>query len=48
MSCSQPSNIVIVGSYSDSEILMRGVAFSALDCGSSTVKHEGITIAELI
>lgn len=39
---------VIVGSYSDGELLMRGVASSALDCGSSTVKHEGIAIARLI
>lgn len=39
---------VIVGSYSDSEILMRGVASTALDCRPSKVKHEGITIAGLI
>ena len=39
---------VIVSSYSDSELLMRGVASTALDCRPSTVKHEGITIAVLI
>lgn len=39
---------VIVGSYSDGELLMRGVASAALDCRPSKVKHEEIAIAGLI